>query len=99
MNELQQYITDSPLVQAAVTEAIHRFYYDRVLSSKLADQQILRDLNVANILDTAWNSLPNWRHILQTIPQRYHGESNTNAVSIHGKPKKVTPIEIIIRIG
>ena len=30
MDALREYIKSSPLVQAAITEAVHRFYFERI---------------------------------------------------------------------
>ena len=87
MNKLEKHIQESPLVRAAIVEAVHRFYYDRILSTKKQDQDDIKECEVDEILDKLWNLHPDWRHTLLTIPKRYEGNP-TNAVSIHGKPKR-----------
>lgn len=97
MNKLQEHITNSILVKAAITEAVHRYYYDRVLSTKAQDQQDLIETNAANILDTLWNLLPDWRYYLHELPKRYiNVERPVIDVPLHNKPKEITGIEIII---
>lgn len=98
MNKLQQHIADSPLVKAAVIEAIHRFYYDRILSQKIADQRDLIECDTANVLDTAWNLLPDWRHILFISTYKYDDSGSINSVPLHCKPKEITSIEVIITL-
>lgn len=98
MNKLQQHIATSPLVKAAVIEAVHRFYHDRILSNKIIDQRDLTECNVANILDTVWNLLPDWRHVLLTSPQRYDDSGEITSVPTYCKPKEITPIEVTITL-
>ena len=98
INKLHEHINNSPLVKAAIIEAVHRFYYDRILSDRKIDQKDLSEYDVANILDTLWNILPDWRHILHTLPGRYASDGPTTSIPIYCKPKQITPLEIIIII-
>ncbi len=86
MDKLQEHIQNSPLVKAAVIEAVHRFYYDRVLSDTLAHKQELEETQAGDILSKLWNLHPSWRQQLLTIPQRYKG-ADTNSIPIDGRPK------------
>lgn len=89
MNKLEEHIANSPLVKAAIVEAVHRFYYDRILSDKREDVKALAETNAADVLHKLWNLHPDWRHTLHEIPKRYRSEV-TAAVSRH-----VTPSEIV----
>lgn len=97
-NALIEYVKSSPLVQAAITEAVHRFYHDRVSSDKEKDKKDLQETEASDVLSTLWNLQPNWRHILEKTAKRYHA-ANTTAVSIFGKPKKIVPLKIEIELG
>lgn len=94
MSALMEEVVASPLVRAAIVEAVHRFYYDRVLSNRNRDQEELMQSSAPEILDVLWNLYPNWREVLLTLPQRYKG-ADTKAVSIFGKPETFFPSIII----
>ena len=98
MNKLHEHIANSTLVKAAVIEAVHRFYYDRVLSDRQQDQQDLIDTQAADILATLWNLLPDWRYRLHSIPERYVNAGPIAALPIHGKPRNIVSLEITILI-
>lgn len=98
INELTRHISESPLVRAAITEAIHRFYHDRVLSPHPKDRQLLTDLRVSDILSTAWNLTPNWRYLLKTIPRRYEASVDTIDIPIINKPEHIVPLQITFTI-
>lgn len=86
MNKPQEHIANSPLVRAAIVEAVHRFYYDRILSDKLSDKQDLEETQAGDILGKLWNLHPSWRQQLLTIPTRYKG-AETNSIPADGRPK------------
>jgi hypothetical protein len=92
---LGEYVQESPLVRASIVEAVHRFYHDRVLSTKASDRQELAESGAADMLDKLWNLIPDWRNVLLTVPQRYSG-ANTTAASIHGKPHRDSEFKIEI---
>lgn len=99
--KLIEHIQNSELVQAAITEAVHRFYMDRVCSKKEQDLIDLKETNASNILSTLWNLKPNWRYIIQKTGKRYnHGNlgPNTNAVAVDGKPKEIITLKFEIEI-
>lgn len=98
MNALIEHIKNSQTVQAAITEAVHRFYYDRILSDKERDTKELEETNASDILSTLWNLQPNWRYTLQRTAKRYNGDENTTAVSIFGKPKNIIGVKFEIEI-
>lgn len=99
MNKLQEHISNSTLVKAAVIEAIHRFYHDRVLSPRKEDQQDLQDTDALDILQTVWNTLPDWRYYLHSISKRYaDAGAPITALPIYSKPKNQIPLEITIVI-
>lgn len=98
-NLLIEHIQRSELVQAAITEAVHRFYHDRILSDDLNDHKDLEETDASNILSNLWNLMPNWRYVIQKRLRRYSLKiSNTSSVSIDGKPKQVKPFTIQIEI-
>jgi hypothetical protein len=97
MNALIEHIQQSPLVQAAITEAAHRFYYDRILSDKEKDKQDLIETQASDVLSTLWNLQPNWRYIIEKAARRYNAE-NTTAVCLGGKPKKIVGVKIEIEL-
>lgn len=96
-NLLIEHIKNSPTVKAAITEAVHRFYYDRICSDKKQDKIDLEQTCASDVLSTLWNLQPNWRYILEKTAKRYSAE-NTKSVSIFGKPKKIKGIKIEIEI-
>lgn len=99
-NKLLTEIQNSPLVQAAITEAVHRFYHDRVLSKKNEDKQDLIDCDVSNILSTLWNLQPNWRYVIKNRLERFmYVTPNTNAVDINSRLLKQTGLTVTIKIG
>ena len=85
--ELKNYIENSPIVKAAITEAVHRYYYDRILSTKPEDIKALKDNNVSYEYSVLWNETPNFRYILVQAASRYKNPPNTDVVSVFGKPK------------
>jgi hypothetical protein len=96
-NKLLDFIKESPTVQAAIVEAVHRFYYDRVNSHTKQDAKDLEETYASDVLSTLWNLHPNWRYVLQKTANRYNSE-NTKAVSILGKPKNIKGIKVEIEI-
>lgn len=96
-NKLLIHIQNSPLVQAAITEAVHRFYYERALSTKERDQQDLIDSDAANVLSTLWNLMPNWRYFIKNWMLKYR-ESNTTSVNIDNRPVKSAALNVTIEI-
>lgn len=96
-NALIEHIKQSPTVQAAITEAVHRFYYDRICSDKKQDKVDLEETGASDVLSTLWNLQPNWRYILEKTANRYSAE-NTQAVSIFGKPKNIKGVKLEIEL-
>jgi hypothetical protein len=92
---LVDFVKSSPSVQAAITEAVHRFYFDRIGSSKQQDKIDLEETNASDILSTLWNLQPNWRYILKKTGKRYF-EPDTQSVAICGKPKNIIGLKIEI---
>ncbi len=98
MNALIEHIQKSQLVQAAITEAVHRFYYDRILSDKEKDKHDLIETQASDVLSTLWNLQPNWRYIIEKAAKRYNSE-NTNTVTVFGKPKNIVGVKVEIELG
>lgn len=96
-NSLIKHIQSSPLVNAAITEAVHRFYHDRILSDKESDRLALEETCASDILTLLWNLQPNWRYIIAESAKRYN-PYNTNSVPIDGKPKDGVILSIQINI-
>lgn len=98
---LEDHIKNSPLVQAAITEAVHRYYHDRVLDDTKKrwnkDQKDAFELS-AHLLSNLWNLNPGWRFTLLNAPKRYQADVNTNSVSIYGKPKEIKELMLQIQI-
>lgn len=92
--ELQQYVNDSPTVRAAVTEAVHRYYYDRVLDPR--ERKNLGE--VGHVLGNLWNLQPDWRHVLKTSFERYEDAGPVVDVPLINKPKLVIPLPYFINI-
>jgi hypothetical protein len=88
MNKLEEHIANSPLVRAAIVEAVHRFYYDRVLSDKKEDIKDLEDTNAAAVLSKLWNLYPDWRHTLYEVPKRYKS-AEVSSVNRHIAPPEI----------
>jgi hypothetical protein len=42
--ELIKFIKESPLVNAAITEAVHRFYYDRILADDKKQKEEVHEI-------------------------------------------------------
>lgn len=96
-NVIIDYIEQSELVQAAITESVHRFYYDRCLSEKHNIKDELFNSNASDLLSNLWNLQPNWRYILKKSADRYY-HINTQSVSIYGKPKNKINLLLSINI-
>lgn len=96
-NTLLEFIKQSETVQAAITEAVHRFYHDRISSPKKQDRIDLDETYASDILATLWNLQPNWRYILEKTAKKYKSE-DIRSVSIFGKPKKIRGIKVEIEI-
>lgn len=92
-NILLEHVQNSELVQGAITESVHRFYYDRILSDREKDKLDLIETNASEILSTLWNLNPNWRYIIEKTARRYKSE-NTKSVCVFNKPKTHPLIEI-----
>lgn len=95
---LFEHIASSPLVRAAITEAVHRFYYNRVLSDKEKDKKELEQTGAADVLSNLWNTQPNWRHVIEKSGQKFAGSENVNSVSVYGKPKKLLTMTVTFHI-
>lgn len=97
-SKLVDHVLSSELVHAAITEAVHRYYYDNVIDkSKDRDKENLQ--LASDLLSKLWNLYPNWRHILKEKSERYFGDNDTNAVTIWGKPAKELFIEFKLIIS
>lgn len=97
-DKLIEHIQKSPLVQAAITEAVHRFFNDRICSKNPQDLIDLDETQCKDILSTLWNLNPNWRYVIQKTGKRYlENAPNTNSVSIFGKPKKIVTLNFKIK--
>jgi hypothetical protein len=97
-NDLIKYIHSSPLVHAAITEAVHRFYYDRILSDKEHIQRQLIDCNVSETLSTLWNLYPDWRHTLANSAKRYMDAGKVTSLPVISRPKKMVKLNFNIEI-
>ena len=98
-DKLIEHIKNSELVQAAITEAVNRFYFDRVTSNNKEDQADLIETECSDRLATLWNLKPNWRYIIQTAAKKINaGRPNTNSVAIFGRPKKIVGVKLEIEI-
>lgn len=98
-NALIEHIKNSPLVQAAITEAVHRFYYDRILSTKQKDKQELQETQASDVLSTLWCLQPDWRYIIEQSVKRYDVAGKANDVLLINKPQKIVPIKFEIELG
>lgn len=96
-NPLIEHIKQSPTVSAAIIEAVHSFYYDRVGSQKKQDIIDLEQTNASDILINLWNLQPNWRYVLDKTAKKYNAV-DTQAVTIFGKPKRTDGIKLEIEI-
>lgn len=95
---LKDYVNSSPLVQAAITEAVHRFYYDRVLSDKDQDKKDLQETNASGILSMLWNLQPNWRMIIEKAGKRYNA-SDVKAVALNRTPDPIPPFTVELQFS
>jgi|688.fasta_scaffold895567_3 hypothetical protein len=94
---LIDHIKASPLVQAAITEAVHRFYYDKILSSNPQDRKDLQETQASDVLSTLWNLQPDWRHVIEKQSKRY-SSSKVNAVMVFGKPQNIVKLKFEIEL-
>ncbi len=96
-NALTEYIQKSHLVQAAITEAVHRFHYDRMFSKKPQDRLDVEQTQSGDILTTLWLLQPNWRYVLQCEAKKYSAY-NTSSVLVSDKPRNRKGIKVEINI-
>jgi hypothetical protein len=98
-NALVEHVSRSPLVQAAITEAVHRFYHDRILSTRQKDKQELVETQASNVLSTLWCLQPDWRRVIEQSVKRYHVGDKANDVYLINKPKSIVPLTVTITLG
>ena len=97
MDALREYIKSSPLVQAAITEAVHRFYFERIGKENEKAKRELLETQASDIWSTLWNLQPDWRIVLEKYAKRYTGEA-VKWLPICSKPKNIIPLKIEIEI-
>lgn len=96
MITINDIIKSSPLVQAAVVEAIHRYYYDHVLDNKWDPEE--REY-VSNLLSNQWCLLPDWRRILHEKTTRYYKSDIITSLPVWSRPPKILNLSIEVKIS
>lgn len=96
-NTLIEHIKQSTTVQAAIIEAVHRFYYDRICSDKKQDKIDLEETCASDVLSTLWCLQPNWRYVLEKAAKRYDA-ADTNKVMLFSKPKNIKGVKVEIEL-
>lgn len=85
--DLEQYIQESETVKAAVTEAVHRFYYDKCFSPYTERPYETLDVKAISKIHNIFSAkYAGWRHTIKKAFERYHGWEPTNALHIDCKP-------------
>lgn len=95
IKHLQEY----PLLQAAYTEAVHRFYFDTCFSPYSDRPYDTEECKlISNLLQTLSCQNAGWRHTLSKGIERYKGGEVTTALFIESKPKEIINLEITHKI-
>jgi hypothetical protein len=68
---------------AAITESVHRYYYDNVLNNRK-----VIDENISSIHTSLHNLNPDWRNTLYRTAERYSNTGKINKCLVISKPKK-----------
>lgn len=87
LEDLIEYIRNSDIVNAAVTEAVHRFYNDHCFSPYTERPYETPDVKaISKIHDILSCKNAGWRLVIKKRFERYHGWEPTNALHITCKP-------------
>lgn len=89
LDDLIDYIRDNEIVNAAITEAVHRFYYDHCFSPYTERPYNTPDVKaISKIHDILSAKNAGWRFTIKKRFERYHGWEPTNALHICNNPYK-----------
>lgn len=87
LEDLIEHIQNDEIVNAAVTESIHRFYNDKCFSPFTDRPFETSDVKLISKLHDIFScKYAGWRHIIKKRFERYHGAENTIALSLACKP-------------
>lgn len=90
-DKITEYILNSELVQCAIIEAVHRFYFDECFTkgdgARPKNDELTKEVNI--LLQNLHCQRPDWRYRLKKIPERYTVWEPTNALHISCKPKHI----------
>lgn len=87
LDDLVEYIKNSDIVNAAVTEAVHRFYNDHCFSPYSERPWQTPDVKaISKIHDILSCKNAGWRFIIKKRFDRYHGWEPTKALDLSCNP-------------
>jgi hypothetical protein len=99
---LEEHIAKSELVQIAILEAVHRYYFDECFVDGRFDGSE-ESQRVSQILTNLWCLIPDWRLRLFNATKRYSiptlPNSNTKLLGVFNKPKKIFDTNIDIKFN
>lgn len=85
--DLEAHILNDATVNAAITQAVHRFYYDKCFSPYTERPYDTSEVKViSKIMAILSTKNAGWRNRLRKTADRYHGWEPTNALSLACKP-------------
>lgn len=90
---LAQAIEGAPLVWAAITEAVHRYYWDNVLDKRRNVEAVKF---ASDLLTNLWCLHPNWRLTLRQKADSYK-EAETTNLEVSGNPSKTITVSLNTR--
>lgn len=87
LDDLINFLKNDEIVNAAVTEAVHRFYNDHCFSPYTERPWNTPDVKAISKIHTILSCKnAGWRFIIKKRFERYHGWEATNALHISCKP-------------
>jgi hypothetical protein len=94
---LEEFLEKHELFQAALVEAVHRYYFDNCFSNK--DGKLLCDENsrkIGNLYKTLSHKTPSWRYILKQKIKRYTGDYRPVTI-LHSDLE--SPVDLEVKIN
>jgi hypothetical protein len=84
LDDLLKHIEQDEIVKAAITESIHRFYYDKCFSLYTERPFDTPDVKAISKLHNIFSCLhAGWRHKIKKRFERYDGREDTIALNIN----------------
>lgn len=98
MSELEEILSNHPLVQAAIAGALSEMYYEKVTFTNKADQDFMQRTDLINMHNNAFATHPSWRVTLGKAGRRWNEiKEPVTSLLVETKPKKLCTISVQLK--